>query len=809
MLTATQARPLRRLTAILVLATLGTTAWGTADAPAATRGDEFFVVDCLLPPQVRKLGKSMTFLGPKRVIKTTGSDCEIRGGEYIAADRASHGASLKIWQEQAQAGDMEAANKVGEIFENGFQDYNAAAQWYRRAAEGGSKRAQMNLGMLYEQGRGVPQDPQEALRWYRKGSGLSDLIVDQEAVAAARAESAAEISDLRREIQNLRGELDAARSRLGNLRSQLNQKSSKAASARDEIQRLNQLVKSKKAQGGSNASIDTQAEISKLRYELKQAEQKLNAREASLAKTSSELTVLRKLLRKKENEAAAERAKLDKMRKTTSNSSKSVTDLQAKVAASEQEIEELRAQLHTEVTASSQNQAVAQKSQEEVMSLWIEVMTMRSQIAMFQDQDFASGEIASLETAIRERENALADRDQEVAGLKQQIASLNQESTNLEYQITRIEDQGGGLPPIDIEIIEPKLAAVRGLPGIKLRSAVSTITVIGKVVTNKPLLSVTINDRDVPVNANKVFKATVPVQGEQTTVQVTAIDEGGARSETSFQVIGAGASSTQVASKAPKGAIEIDPKKVKFGRYHALVIGNNKFQHLPNLETAETDAKVVARLLQDRYRFQVKLLLNASRYDILSALNSLRETLTENDNLLIYYAGHGELDRKNSRGYWLPTDAERASTANWISATALTDILNVMSARQIMIASDSCYSGALSRSVLARLEAGRSPEAQRTWLQTMASKRSRTVLTSGGLAPVSDGGGGKHSIFARAFIDVLSQNTLVLSGQQLFQEVSTRVTYAMADIGFEQVPSYSPLMHAGHELGDFFFVPSI
>ena len=85
-------RPLRRTAITLLLASLTVTGWSAGDAPAATRGDEFFVVDCLLPPQIRKLGKSMTFLGPKRVIKTTGGDCEIRGGEYIAHDRAHPGA---------------------------------------------------------------------------------------------------------------------------------------------------------------------------------------------------------------------------------------------------------------------------------------------------------------------------------------------------------------------------------------------------------------------------------------------------------------------------------------------------------------------------------------------------------------------------------------------------------------------------------------------------------------------------------------------------------------------------------------------
>src|SRR5262245_65202737 len=51
------------------------------------RAEELFVVDCLLPGQVRKLGR-MTFLTPRRPIKTTAQDCEIRGGEYVAYDRA-------------------------------------------------------------------------------------------------------------------------------------------------------------------------------------------------------------------------------------------------------------------------------------------------------------------------------------------------------------------------------------------------------------------------------------------------------------------------------------------------------------------------------------------------------------------------------------------------------------------------------------------------------------------------------------------------------------------------------------------------
>ena len=54
------------------------------------RADELLPVDCLLPGAVRKLGNQMTYVTQRRPIKTTGVDCEIRGGEYVLYDRANY-----------------------------------------------------------------------------------------------------------------------------------------------------------------------------------------------------------------------------------------------------------------------------------------------------------------------------------------------------------------------------------------------------------------------------------------------------------------------------------------------------------------------------------------------------------------------------------------------------------------------------------------------------------------------------------------------------------------------------------------------
>ena len=101
---------------------------------------------------------------------------------------------------------------------------------------------------------------------------------------------------------------------------------------------------------------------------------------------------------------------------------------------------------------------------------------------------------------------------------------------------------------------------------------------------------------------------------------------------------------------APKS----DASKIKFGRFHALVIGIDNYRYLPKLLTARKDATEIARVLEDEYGHEVKLLLDPNRDQIVEALDIYRETLGPEDNLLIFYAGHGWLDQEADQGFWLP-----------------------------------------------------------------------------------------------------------------------------------------------------------
>ena len=243
--------------------------------------------------------------------------------------------------------------------------------------------------------------------------------------------------------------------------------------------------------------------------------------------------------------------------------------------------------------------------------------------------------------------------------------------------------------------------------------------------------------------------------------------------------------------------------QINFGNYHALVIGIDHYKWLPQLRNADNDAKGVAELLKDKYHFNVVSLMDATRSDIISALDDIRMNLTAEDNLLIYYAGHGFLDNAADEGYWLPLDAKEDSTLNWISNGTITAAIKAMEAKHVIIVADSCYSGKLIRSIRSPFSRGVSVRKKRSYYETIAAKRSRTVMCSGGLEPVEDGDIlSRHSVFASAFMDVLTNNNGVMDGTQLFSKLRRPVV-----LNADQTPEYSDIRKAGHDGGDFLFVP--
>ncbi len=619
--------------------------------------DELYIVDCLLPGQVRQLGGNFTYLSARRPIRTTAKDCAIRGGEYVAFDRANYATALKVWLPAAKEGDVNAMNYVGEIYEQGLgvePDYATAAEWFRRAAEKGSSSAMINLGSMYESGKGVAQDMTLAMNWYRKASGLEggtlEVVTDEQ-----RQQRDADAAELER----LRGEVDDLRQQLGKAR-------------------------------------------------------------ASLSARESELQ----------------------------NSQTALTQARASLAAA----------------AADRQRAAA-----------------------------AEAQIAELERKVAEQEQAVATSRAEADGLLTKMGVANSER--------------GPAPPgtsPKIQVLAPKLVATRsGVLAAPLLAAVPTYQIVGRVYPAESIKALKVNDRDMrdKIDADGLFQVDIDIVGGDVPVEIQAITNDGLSAVQSFLITRERAAST-VAQKRVTSKLFQRRMRSDLGEFHALVIGNDQYGAFPALSTAVADANAVSEQLKNRFGYKVSTLTNVGREAIIAKLAELTMAMKKNDNLLIYFAGHGQIDA-NGRGYWIPVDGRSEDPSSWIGNDQISDYIGASAAKHVLVVADSCYSGTLSGNAIRPIPL----DAKEEDLLFISRVKARTVITSGGLQPVLDDGGSGHSIFAHAFLTALKQTDGLSEGYRLFENVTDLVAQRSAVARLPQRPQYSALRHAGHEGSEFFFLP--
>lgn len=253
------------------------------------------------------------------------------------------------------------------------------------------------------------------------------------------------------------------------------------------------------------------------------------------------------------------------------------------------------------------------------------------------------------------------------------------------------------------------------------------------------------------------------------------------------------------------------------GRRFALIVANKDY--LPetgfaSLQTPVADAEALQSVLAARYGFETELrfsqgeslpllLVDAGKDRIEDALYTLGQVAGENDTVLIYYAGHGVYDERTANAAWVPVDATRPY--NYLSGATITEHVQRIRARKVILISDSCYSGALRSggegvAALAQVTA----EDRGRTLARMAQTKSRVLITSGGTEPVLDLGGGGHSVFARALLTGLEKiDRDIFSAEELFHEYIRPMVAGRAD----QMPQMRPMDRTEHEPGgDVVFV---
>lgn len=222
----------------------------------------------------------------------------------------------------------------------------------------------------------------------------------------------------------------------------------------------------------------------------------------------------------------------------------------------------------------------------------------------------------------------------------------------------------------------------------------------------------------------------------------------------------------------------------------ALLIGNNSYSEpVPKLETPITDIERIGSILRNQFGYEVTIVRNATKAATARALNQLAATVSADDSVLVFYAGHGYLLEDVKMGYWLPVDASAKTATNWISNEDISRFLAAIPARQVILVSDSCYSGTLTREF-------RITNSGKVDADEVLRKRSVIAFSSGGDEPVSDEGKGGHSIFAWHLINVLTSSKGLTPGNNVFTEVRRRV---LKD--YPQTPQYGAVVSAGHAAG--------
>lgn len=240
--------------------------------------------------------------------------------------------------------------------------------------------------------------------------------------------------------------------------------------------------------------------------------------------------------------------------------------------------------------------------------------------------------------------------------------------------------------------------------------------------------------------------------------------------------------------KLPEGPDEWGFK----GENYLLTIGIDKYHEWSPLHNAVKDIRDITRLLVDRYQFEADHIISlfdneATEDNIRRTLLDVKKRITPDDNLIVYYSGHGHYDADLDEGYWVPANARKDSTSDYISNSDVLKWIRAIKTHHTLIIVDSCFSGTLVSQSRSTVLSEKYPSCR--------------IFASGRKELVDDGAPGTNSPFARAILSRLTFNTdRVLRASDLIQAVTKVVE---ADAG--QAPIEGRIKEAGDEGGEFVF----
>ncbi|MGB6152100.1 MAG: caspase family protein [Pricia sp.] len=239
----------------------------------------------------------------------------------------------------------------------------------------------------------------------------------------------------------------------------------------------------------------------------------------------------------------------------------------------------------------------------------------------------------------------------------------------------------------------------------------------------------------------------------------------------------------------------VDDKSKAFrGNNYLFAIGIDTYKHWDDLNCAVKDIEDFTQLMLERYQFQeeyITLLKNeaGTRKNILNKLREITQKITVEDNLILYFSGHGHYDKITESGFWIPFDAElgHENEDDFLDTATIVHKLRFIDTRHTFLIIDACFSGTL----LTQVKSAPRDE----------NYRSRKVFTSGRAEVVYDGPKGGNSPFAEGLLKGLRGNT------NPYYRASGLINFVKDYVRNEsrQTPVDGTWSNSGHEGGDYFF----
>ncbi|MCK5296751.1 MAG: caspase family protein, partial [Alphaproteobacteria bacterium] len=309
------------------------------------------------------------------------------------------------------------------------------------------------------------------------------------------------------------------------------------------------------------------------------------------------------------------------------------------------------------------------------------------------------------------------------------------------------------------------------------------VSVAGKIDDDSKFVSATINGKWVYVKKDGTFNIDASLAEGKSTVILETVDESGNKTKKTINI----------GDRLAKADVDARPR----GKKVALLLGVNKYKSsdVPELDTPVTDVTEVGKVLADLFGYEIKVLENPTKENIVDALRDMSENMSTDDKAVIYYAGHGYSFEDSAEGYWLPSNADIDKVDNWVSTKDVSKFLHRMPAKNIKLIADSCYSGSFTQ------EQSITAADILTDKGELLNKRSVMAMSSGGDEPVWDGGADGHSLFAATLINTLKDVKVNDKGFDVFKQVKDKITQEAP-----QTPQYGAIKSAGYDKGgDYLF----